>query len=126
MTILTAKVNKKMKMEKWGEYAFLVGVIIAVIAGAVGYANPVVPLALVVLGLVVGFLNISEKETTPFLIAAIALIAAGTIDSFSVLNGLVSGLGTALQGIVDNIAVFVVPGAILVALKAVWALASKK
>ncbi len=115
-----------MKMEKWGEYAFLVGVIIAVIAGAVGYANPVVPLALVVLGLVVGFLNVSEKETTPFLIAAIALTAAGTIDTFKVLDGIVSGLGTALTGMVDNVAVFVVPGAILVALKAVWALASKK
>lgn len=117
-----------MKMEKMGEYAFLVGVVIAVIAGVVTptNANPVVPLVLVVLGLAVGFLNISEKETTPFLIAAIALTAAGTINSFTVLDGLVVGLGTVLTGIVDNIAVFVVPGAILVSLKAVWALASKK
>ena len=117
-----------MKMEKYGEYAFLVGVLIAVVAGAVGFNNPAVALALAVLGLVVGFLNISEKETTAFLVAAIALTAAGASagTTLGTLNGIASGLGTALVGIVNHIAVFVVPGAILVALKAVWALASKK
>ncbi len=116
-----------MKMEKMGEYAFLVGVAVAVIAVLIGSAIPgaeFVPLALVVLGLAVGFLNVSEKETTPFLIAAIALTAAGTSASGTL--GLIPGVGQTLAKIVNNIAVFVVPGAILVALKAVWALASKK
>ena len=111
-----------MKMDKLGEWAFIAGVIIAVVAAFVGI--PMVTAALVVLGLLVGFLNVTEKETTSFLVAAIALIAAGTV-AFGGLDSVIPGIGTLLNNIVGNIAVFVAPAAILVALKAVWAMAKK-
>ena len=117
-----------MDMAKAGEWAFIAGVVIAIIAGAaaasVAAYAPNITLALVVLGLIVGFLNISEKETTPFLVAAIALIVAGTAV-FTPLDQIVLGLGSIINGIVMNIAVFVTPAAILVALKGIWSMAKK-
>ena len=53
-----------------GKYAFLVGLVIAV-AGGVGFEQAWFGWVLAVLGLVVGFLNISDKESQTFLLAAI-------------------------------------------------------
>jgi hypothetical protein len=77
-------------------------------------------LALVILGLIVGLLNITQEEVSNFLIAAIALILVGTIG-----GGLstIPAIGVSLAAIVSNIAVFVVPAALVVSLKAVWSLA---
>ena len=114
--------------QKIGSWAFILGVIVAVIAGiAVGaadtYVGPIT-LVLVILGLVVGFINIGDKEINGFLIASIALIAAGSANLGSI-NQLVPLLGTILQRITTNVAVFVVPAALVVAMKAVYNLAAK-
>jgi len=112
---------------KLGQWAFIIGVLLAIVVGvfSVGlkdYAGTL-SLVLVVLGLVVGFLNISEKETTPFLVAAIALIAtAASVDTLKTIDLGVS-LGIYLAGIVSQIAVFVAPAAVIVALKAINSLA---
>lgn len=108
-------------MEKIGTWAFLIGVLIAVVAGLVpNFAQP--PLAgqvawvLVILGLVVGFLNIRAREAQEFLVAcATILIVAG-------MGGL-PPLGRTLGTILTNIIAFVAPAAFLVALKEVWHLA---
>ena len=116
-----------METEKIGEYAFLVGMAVAVLAGLAGGVAPGVipanlaPLLLAVLGIVVGLLNISEKETTSFLVAAIALVTAGTA-SFAAID--IAGIGAVLGGIVKNIAVLVSPAAVIVAAKAIYSLAS--
>ena len=66
-----------MEKEFVGKWAFLIGLIIAVIAGFMtGYATTLA-LVLFVLGLIVGFLNVTEKESSKFLIAAIALLTGG-------------------------------------------------
>ena len=111
---------------KIGELAFIVGVLIAVVVGlfqknlaGTNYQGWLI-LLLVVLGLIVGFLNISEKETTPFLVAAVALLLTGTSGTTL---GLIPKIGIYLAGIVEGIAVFVAPGAVVVALKAIKALA---
>ncbi len=122
---LITGVYKKMKMEKVGELAFLAVVVIAVLAGLLGASSAWVTVLLVVLGLVVGFLNVSEKETTPFLIASIALVVAATA-TFSSIDSVITGLGTIIDNILNNVATFVAPAAVLVALKAVYTLASKK
>ena len=103
-----------------GKAAFVIGLVIAVIAGVFGASTGWLPLALVILGLIVGFLNITEEEANNFLIAAIALILVGTIG-----GGLstIPTIGEYLAAIVANIAVFVVPAALVVSLKAVWSLA---
>jgi len=116
-----------MNTAKMGEYAFLACVIIAVIAGLVaGYgaladASVWVTLALVVLGVVVGFLNVSEKETTAFLIAAIALTIANNATAWIT----IPAIGAYITSILGFIAAFVAPAAVIVAIKAVWAMAKK-
>ena len=106
--------------KKVGHYAFIVGVVLAIIAGIIVTNNPWIVLALVILGLIVGFLNITAKETTEFLVAAIALIAAGGANLT-----IIPYVGDYLTAILGYIAVFVAPAAIVVALKAVKALAEK-
>ena len=122
--------------KKFGEWAFIIGVLIAVVIGIfVGDINKLVNTAkegkdtgiygwlvllLVVLGLLVGLMNVTEKETTPFLVAAAALLITGTQSSNLLV---IKGIGVYLVGIVSAISVFVVPAAIVVALKAISSLA---
>lgn len=114
-----------METEKLGEYAFLAGVLIAIVAGLAGpSAAPyggVVALALVALGILVGILNIPNKEATNFLVAVVAIAVAGTAN-FSV----IAYVGAYADAIVKYIASFVMPAAIIVALKAIYDLAAKK
>ena len=113
------------------EYAYLVGLLVAVLAGiassanigqpAVGYAGVLV----VILGIVVGLMNVEAKETMTFLIATIALVVAGSSNVFSI--GLpVLGIGTALDVIVGYIALFAAPAAIVTSVKAVHEVASDR
>ena len=119
--------------QQLGSYAFIVGVAIAIIVGllvAGGQQSLIpsgiseyVPLVLVILGIVVGFLNIKDKEIDKFLIATIALIVlAGTA------GGLVEipMVGIYLVAIVQNVAVFVAPAALIVALKAILSMAKEQ
>ena len=110
------------------EWLYIIGVIIAVLAGlaaVTGWTNPWIWVLLVVIGIVVGLLNISEKESNDFLVASVALVVAGTVG-FTALNTAVMGLGTLIDAIVKNIAVMVAPAAVITAVKAVHGLASKK
>lgn len=109
-----------------GGYAFLAGTIIAILAGVFGsmvvsWAS-MIALLLVILGLLVGFMNVSEKEVDRFLLATIALVAVGTVN-LGVIDNLFRPLGTILQSVVGHIAIFVAPAALIVALKSVYNLA---
>ena len=122
-----------MALSNIGEWAFLLGVIIAIIVGALAVFVPSmigpaaadwVIVVLVILGIIIGFLNIKDKETTVFLVAAIAL--AISWQAFSKLNVLINPLGSLIGQILMYIAIFVAPAAIIVALKAVINLARTK
>jgi F0F1-type ATP synthase assembly protein I len=105
-------------------YLFLAGIIIAIVVGIVegaGFSiNPTALLTtLVLLGFVVGLINLSAKETMPFLLASIALLLAGIVRM-----DLIYWAGKFLAPMLRNIVVFVVPGAIIVSIKTIWRLAS--
>jgi hypothetical protein len=109
-----------------GAIAFFVGIGIAIICGAVPdwRDSGVVVLILVILGIVVGLFNITGREIIPFLIAAIALVVVGLAGgSFSALDDIIDGLGRALDAIVNLIAVFMVPAAVINAVRVVIELA---
>ncbi len=112
---------------KTGHYAFLAGVLLAIIVGlfyeaAKNYSSAVV-VVLVLLGLIVGFLNVTARETTEFLVAAIALMGGGAaLESITV----IPVVGTVLYQILLHVAVFVAPAALVVALKAIKNLAESK
>ena len=103
-----------------GHWAFIVGIILAVFAGLVPEWQTVTIMAtLAVLGLIVGVLNITARETTEFLIATMTLLIVGTAGSSPAWE-LVS---PKILFILANIVFFVAPAALIVALKAIWALA---
>jgi len=115
-----------MDFERLGEWVFILGVVIAIISGLAYQAMDVtsagyIMVVLVILGLIVGFLNIKDKEMTNFLIAVIALVAVGAAN----LNQ-IPLIGSYLGYMVLNIAAFVAPAALVIALKAVYNMASKK
>ena len=113
--------------QKIGSWAFIIGVLLAIIGGLIVAFGEVdmtlesnIILGLVILGIIVGFLNISDKEVTPFLIAAIALMVLGNAKLDVITIG---GIGPALAQIVSHIAAFVAPAALIVALLEVYRLA---
>jgi hypothetical protein len=109
-------------LAKVGSWAFIVGVIIALIVGVFSTANVVTTSVLIVLGLIVGFLNVTGRETTPFLLAAVSLVIISNFggDVFSTMN---SAFGNTLTSVLGAMMTFVIPATIIVALKAIYDLA---
>ncbi|KHO45192.1 MAG: hypothetical protein QS98_C0012G0032 [archaeon GW2011_AR3] len=110
-------------MEKLGHVAFIIGVLIAILSGLLTKFVPadILMWILVALGLIVGFLNVTEKESTAFLVATIALMSVGGAG----LNAFAS-VGSMIEGILKNLVAFVAPAALVVALKAVYAISATK
>ena len=104
-------------LSKIGFWAFIVGLIIAVIAGIVLPQNTAIIIVLIILGLIIGFLNITAKEITLFLVATIALIVVGNV--FTPLT--VLDLGKFLGSMLSYVATLMAPAAIIAAVKALWA-----
>jgi len=110
-----------------GNYSFIIGVIIAIVLGLVslGAATPWLASLLVILGLIVGFLNVTGKETREFLLVAAVLIIAASVGTgagaylqqVTILN-----IGSYLAGIFGQVLAFVVPATVVVALKDIWSL----
>jgi zinc transporter ZupT len=99
-----------MDRETIGKWAFIVGLVIAVLAGLFfqpGWAIWV----LAILGVIVGLVNITAEETRGFLLASIALTLSATA-----LNTLPI-LGTALSLVLPFVVAFVAGAMIVVALK---------
>jgi hypothetical protein len=102
---------KKAKIN-YGHLAFLIGVLLAIVAAFI--AIPQIVLILFVLGLVIGIANITAKEGSAFLIATVALIVAGSAaGGFAA----VPGIGNYIADILINIVILVAPAAVLIALK---------
>jgi len=108
-----------------GAWAFIVGMVIAVLAGILGGATQEISLLLGVLGLIVGVINVSEDEVQKFLIATIAFTVAasslsGVFASLAGKLGTGGGVAAAIAAILGNVVVFVAPAAGVVALKALY------
>lgn len=100
-------------MEKIGKWAFIVGLVLAVGAG-LGVQATWIAWVLVVLGLVVGFLNVTAQESRGFLLAAIGLMLSATAVQS------IPFVGEMVTRIVSNIIVFIAPAVLIVALKALF------
>ena len=96
-----------------GHWAFLGGIVLAILAGFVAVPNLAV--LLFILGLIVGCLNIKEKGSTPFLVAVITLLVVGVA-------GLEFGkLAPIITPVLNSFIAFVSAAGLIVALKQVWA-----
>ena len=102
----------------FGAILFLLGVGLSVVAAFMG-SLPFTATILGIVGLVVGFLNITSKESLTFLTSVIAV---------SLLTGILAALptvGGTVEAILVNIAVFAGAAALVVALKEIFRVASK-
>jgi len=132
------------EMDKVARWAFVAVVVLAIVMGlAVGYmanvatlhmadsnvrnANAYLTLVLLILGIVVGFISVTAKEVTPFLIAAIALIVASTSNVWVFLqNGTLNLLYYWVVEILVYIAAFTAPAAVIIAVRSLLALEKTK
>jgi len=110
------KKTNKDNVQKW---SFLGGLILAVVASFI--MSPWITLVLFVLGLIVGALNIDDKEVVPFLVAVIALGAIGA-SSLNALSPVLMGLTGYVKEIVTNVIAFVGAAGLVVAIKAIVAI----
>ncbi|MDD5082890.1 MAG: hypothetical protein PHU08_05900 [Dehalococcoidales bacterium] len=96
--------------------AFAIGLVLAIVAGLVAPGSATVILALVMVGIIVGILNITARDFAPLSMAAIALIVVGTAG-FDPLDQLVSGLGIHVNEIVQYLARLMAPAAVIGAVR---------
>jgi hydrogenase/urease accessory protein HupE len=113
-----------MKGQTYGSWAFIAGVILAIILGLFGSAmtgfQTWIAYLLIIIGLIVGFANIKQKETHLFLVAAVALLLVGSAGLQTIPT-----IGSYIDLILKNIVAFVAPATLIIALKAIYDMAYK-
>ncbi len=109
--------KKVSMMQKLGSWAFIVGIVISLVAGF-WQLGIVLTAVLIVLGLIVGFLNVTGSESTPFLLATVSLVI---VSSFG--GAILANVSLVLQNMLNALIVFVIPATIIVAIKSVYSLA---
>ena|SRR3989344_1543319 len=112
-----------------GAWAFLIGVVLAVLVGIFtgNRTNPLILGILAALGLVVGYF-VAEKDVQTFLFASVSLV----LVSFAGIQGLVLDaavrgieIGQVVSAVLGALLVLFVPATIIVALKTVFSLAQR-
>ena len=118
--------KKKSSLTKIGVWAFIIGIILAlvggIIASLVGARGPaIITSVLIVLGIIVGFLNVTDKETSAYLMAAVSLVIVTTFGG-QVLSNILY-VGPYLSNVLVAILTFVIPAVIIVAIKVIYTIA---
>ncbi len=104
-----------------GAWAFLIGIILAVGLGIFSQGSIAnwAAFTLAAIGIIVGFLNVTDKEVTPFLMAGVSLLLA------SYFGGQAMSALPLAKGVMDAINILFAPATIIVALKSVFAMAKE-
>ena len=115
-----AKRKKQSKdLIRIGHYSFIAGIIIAIIVGLIPQLRGDIAIwIMVVLGIIVGLLNITAQEINSFLIAAVALIIASSASALSL-----AVIWPGLTSILGNVIIFIAPAAIIVSVLSIVRLA---
>lgn len=110
-------------MNRIGGLFFVLGALIAILGGIVypGSPNASLSTVLIVLGIIVGLLNVTMKEAQAFLLATASLVVVTALGG--AVLGDIAFIGAYVAGVLHSVLTFVVPASIIVALKAVYVLA---
>ena len=95
-----------------GAWSFILGLALAIV---LAFVSVNLTWLLVLAGLLVGILNVQDKEVTQFLLAALVLISVGSAG--------INLLG--IPAILQNVVYFVSPAAVIVAIKATYTIGRK-
>lgn len=108
-----------------GKYAFAIGVLAALMFAFINMNELPKEFGafLIVVGVIIGLINITHKERNLFLIATIALIVTNgaNIGSIELWN-----IGRFLQAFIWNLTILFAPAAVIIALEAIYSLAKKR
>jgi hypothetical protein len=107
---------KKHSGQNLGSWAYLIGVVLALVFGLLGSLTDNLIYILVVLGVIVGLLNIGSGKTTPFLWAGVVLVVVAILGQSAVISIPV------FSNMLHALAVLFVPATIVVALMHVFQL----
>lgn len=123
----------KSKENSVGAWAFLVGVVLAIIIGlsttlisipALTTYSKQIYAILVILGIVVGFLNVTGRDSQTFLISGTVLVIVSRFGMDSVQGSLIGiGVGDAASSVFGALLALFAPATIIVALKTVFSIA---
>ncbi len=102
-----------------GSWSFLIGVILAVVFGFMGAVSGSIAVVLVVLGLIIGLLNVAGDEAMPFLLSGVSLIIISSLGQSSL--NVIPQAGDILSALMT----IFVPATIIVAIKNVFSIASR-
>ena len=109
---------------KIGSWAFLIGLLLAVIFGVIGFESGLLGLQgqtiiyiLVAIGIIIGFLNVAGKEVQPFMMSGTVLIIASALAG-SMLTSI-----KYIGGIFGALLLIFAPATVIVAIKNVFQLA---
>ena len=123
----------KSKENSVGAWAFLIGVVLAII---IGLSTTLVPIPLlitfsaqiyailVLLGIFVGFMNVTGKDSQTFLLAGTVLVIVSRFGMDGVTGSLIGiGVGDAVSSVFGALLTLFAPATIIVALKTVFSIA---
>jgi len=116
-----------------GAWAFLIGVILAVIIGLsttlisipvlTSYSTQIYAI-LVILGITVGFMNVAGKDSQTFLMAGTVLVIVSRFGMDGITGSLIGiGVGDAVSAVFGALLALFAPATIIVALKTVFSIA---
>jgi len=116
-----------------GSFAFLIGILVAVIVGIIMAGMPavlsgasgVILLVLIILGLIVGLLNVKEEHKSDFLVAIIAVAMVGSL-TVQQSGELIPQIAPIVSIVFQNIVAFSAPAALIVGLRQIWSLGYTK
>ena len=104
-------------MQKLGHILFILGIIIAFVAG-IGFEHPWLPVGLAVFGVFVGLVNVVDADTSKFLITGIALeVSASAFREFTFIGAAMSDVMIFVGGALLVVALRVLFGT---ALSTLW------
>ena len=109
--------KSKGAVDALGRWSFLIGFIVAVLIGLFTDLNPTMAWVLFLIGILVGLLNVADKEVMPFLMsgAVLVIVASQGIAVLEIIPQAANVLGALL--------VIFVPATAVVAIKNVFGIA---
>jgi uncharacterized membrane protein len=109
-----------------GQFILSIGVVLSIILGigaameASWASSPFFVFLLIIVGLLIGFKNVSTSEASGFLTGTIALILATAVANLTAIDKVIPKVGTFVQASLANFIVVIGVAAVIVSFKAVY------
>lgn len=116
------KTEEDYSLGKYGGWAFILGLVITLVAAYFAPGSSSIMLVLAVLGIVVGVLNVTDRELLYYLVATLTFLLCATTLKDAILwaFGSIPLATNFLINFMQYVVFFVAPGATIVALKAIY------